>query len=154
MDAGLLECPLEPSQLINILHGLVAATTSLTSLFSQVEILLLQIAANNDLSINRVGEASQKADFSLKFWLSSPSTCKLAAGDESGLFAVSNLSVAISALQKQSRKGLKPRESELSLIWKTICDALTHIALQDAWSSSRSAQGFLSVPLCSIKKNG
>lgn len=154
MDASLIYDSLEPSQLIGVLQGVVAATKASADILTETEIWILQVAANKGVYSNHIGETSQWPDFSLNFWLSAVANCQLGIGEDNGLCAVLRLTVAVSALQERSRKGAKVSESELSLIWNTICDALTNIALQDSWSASRSAQGFLSVPLCSIIKEG
>lgn len=154
MDASLIYDLLEPSQLIGILQGVVAATKASTDVLTQAEIWILQIAATKGVSNNRVGEATQRPDFSLNFWLSAVSTCQPGTGEDNEQCAVLKLTIGVSALQQRSRKGGKTSESGLSLIWNTICDALTNVALQDSWSPSRSAQGFLAVPLCSIIKEG
>ncbi|KFY54785.1 hypothetical protein V497_07443 [Pseudogymnoascus sp. VKM F-4516 (FW-969)] len=145
---------MEPSLLIRVLQGVVAATKASTNILIEGEIWILQIAANTGVSNNSVGGASQRPDLSLNFWLSAVSNNRLCAGENNGLLTVLSLTVAVSALQQLSRKGVTASESELSLLWNTIYDALTNTALQDSWSPSRSAQGFLSVPLCSIIKDG
>ncbi|KFY89944.1 hypothetical protein V498_06244 [Pseudogymnoascus sp. VKM F-4517 (FW-2822)] len=139
---------------MGVLQGVVDATKASTNILIEAEIWILRIAANKGVSSNCVSEASQRLDFSLNFWLSAVSNCQQCTGENNGLFTMLSLTIAVTSLQQLSRKGIKTSESELSVIWNTICDALTNLALQDSWSPSRSAQGFLSVPLCSIIKEG
>ena len=68
---------------------------------------------------------------------------------------IASLTVAVTFLHENSRKGLEIAASDLELIWRIIYAALTLPHPTGATLNvSRSAQGFLAVPLCSLLKNG
>ncbi|KAL8879724.1 MAG: hypothetical protein Q9192_008172, partial [Flavoplaca navasiana] len=68
---------------------------------------------------------------------------------------IASLTVAVTFLRENSRNGLEIAASDLELIWRLIYAALTLPHPTGATLNvSRSAQGFLSIPLCSLLKDG
>lgn len=67
---------------------------------------------------------------------------------------LSGLALAITFMRHKSRQGLPITPDELGLIWKIIHQALTSLNSsatgQRLFAAARSAQGFLTVPLCSL----
>jgi tetratricopeptide (TPR) repeat protein len=65
------------------------------------------------------------------------------------------LSIGIAFLLENGRAEHVATPSELSLVWSLVRDALTSPLLNlPLFAASRSAQGFLAVPLCSLIKDG
>jgi ankyrin repeat protein len=77
-----------------------------------------------------------------------------AAHDE-GLRQLAELTLGVAILREKSRRGMDFTTVDLDVIWSLIHDAL--ICVQGArlqCTASRSAQGFLGVPLCSLLQEG
>jgi tetratricopeptide (TPR) repeat protein len=149
---------LQPPQLIRVLQGVGVATKAPADILNQVELWILQTASDENGRRSHDDDARQSSCQSpaldLEFWRSALSIRPRGCDDDSGFAALAGLAVATCSLQQASRNSLRLMDAELSIIWDTICDALTCPALQSSWSPSRSAQGFLAVPLCSITKEG
>ncbi|KAL8903869.1 MAG: hypothetical protein Q9207_003640 [Kuettlingeria erythrocarpa] len=65
------------------------------------------------------------------------------------------ITVAIAFLRKTSQSQTNVSSEDLDLVWRLIHQALTHPQQTEAtYNVSRSAQGFLTVPLCSLLKDG
>lgn len=69
-------------------------------------------------------------------------------------FGLARLTIAVASLREHSRRDIPIDEAGLSALWGIVHQVLNLQALQDAWIPSRSAQGFLAVPLCSITQDG
>ena len=68
---------------------------------------------------------------------------------------LASLTVAVAFLRESSRRSLAISTSNLDLVWRLIYTALTLPQENGLISNaSRSAQGFLAVPLCSLVKDG
>ncbi|TDZ30500.1 hypothetical protein C8035_v002859 [Colletotrichum spinosum] len=74
--------------------------------------------------------------------------------DETSLH-IAYLSLATSLLRDTGRRNKAASPSDLAQAWTIIHDALTNKTLaRPLFTASRSAQGLLSVPLCSLVKDG
>lgn len=69
---------------------------------------------------------------------------------------LSGLALAITFVRQKSRQDITITPDELALVWRLIHQALTRPPPTQSplFSASRSAQGFLTVPLCSLLNNG
>ncbi|KAJ9143126.1 Tetratricopeptide repeat protein 28 [Pleurostoma richardsiae] len=68
---------------------------------------------------------------------------------------LANLVLGVALLRQKSREGIAVTSADLELIWGVIRDAVTGLAaLRPSYAASRSAQGFLSTPLCSLIEEG
>ncbi|KAM7224602.1 hypothetical protein V8F06_000383 [Rhypophila decipiens] len=63
---------------------------------------------------------------------------------------LANLALAVTFVRLKSRQDIPISPDELGYIWKLIHEALTSSSTRSLFSASRSAQGFLTVPLCSL----
>ncbi|KAK4215231.1 hypothetical protein QBC37DRAFT_128730 [Rhypophila decipiens] len=63
---------------------------------------------------------------------------------------LANLALAVTFVRLKSREDIPISPDELGYIWKLIHQALTSSSTRSLFSASRSAQGFLTVPLCSL----
>ena len=74
---------------------------------------------------------------------------------EEKLQQLARLALGVTCLREKSRLDAPVTPTELGLVWELVHGALTNPLLKDSLSSaSRSAQGFISVPLCSLLKDG
>ncbi|WYZ35971.1 hypothetical protein EsH8_X_000618 [Colletotrichum jinshuiense] len=74
---------------------------------------------------------------------------------DQSLAHIASLAVAVSFLSEKCRHDQPASEDELNQCWLIIRDALTcKASSQTLFTAARSAQGFLSVPLCSLVKDG
>ncbi|UQC91517.1 uncharacterized protein CLUP02_17053 [Colletotrichum lupini] len=64
------------------------------------------------------------------------------------------VAVAVSLLRETARQNQPATADDISQCWAIIRDALTSTSSRTLFTASRSAQGFLSVPLCSLVKDG
>ncbi|KAM9874680.1 hypothetical protein VDGL01_11237 [Verticillium dahliae] len=69
---------------------------------------------------------------------------------------IATTALAISFLRERRRQndGDTIEAEELAFVWGLIYEALTVDVRPPLFSAARSAQGFLSIPLCSLTKNG
>ncbi|OJJ30811.1 hypothetical protein ASPWEDRAFT_44796 [Aspergillus wentii DTO 134E9] len=76
--------------------------------------------------------------------------------EKDGLQHLSNLAIGIAFLREQGRQSQDAvTGTELATVWEMVHGALTSALLsQPQFQASRSAQGFLAVPLCSLIENG
>ncbi|KAI4186956.1 MAG: hypothetical protein LQ346_005591 [Caloplaca aetnensis] len=90
--------------------------------------------------------------------LSNLGDCAEAIGKMSAPVEVQQLvsiTVAVAFLRERSRRQGNLSSKDLGLVWRLIQRALTHRQqTQTKYKVSRSAQGFLAVPLCSLLKDG
>ncbi|KAK4460087.1 Tetratricopeptide repeat protein 28 [Cladorrhinum samala] len=76
-------------------------------------------------------------------------------GEEGGQ-QLANIALAVGFLRQASRENLTVTPTELDAVWDLIYEALagTLTHRRQFFSASRSAQGFLAVPLCSLVRDG
>ncbi|AEO65533.1 uncharacterized protein THITE_2033176, partial [Thermothielavioides terrestris NRRL 8126] len=68
---------------------------------------------------------------------------------------VANITLAVAFMRESGRRSLPVSADDLDLVWSLIYGALTSRMLpHPLCTASRSAQGFLAVPLCSLLKDG
>lgn len=142
---------LPPSQLVEVTPGVIAATTVSVGILEYVERWIHQIGEQACFCETSLGRPSP-CSFGLEFWLEALSKWHPDSDEESP--AVAGLTIAVAALRHCSRNDIDINEAELSEIWKTIYQAFINPVLQTCWSPARSAQGFLSVPIYSVAKEG
>lgn len=141
-----------PSQLRLILGGVETAIKAPAEIIDGVKKWFQEIEAAKapeNVSSEAVGG---RKPFAYSHW-----ECLLAssAEDLSDIGStIASLVISITALRQSSRQGIAIDAQMLSRIWQSVSQTLKNVQLQQNWVPSRSAQGFLSVPLCSITKNG
>ncbi|KAL7622095.1 hypothetical protein AAE478_007597 [Parahypoxylon ruwenzoriense] len=146
------ESALLPCQLHTILGGVATATKASADIIDQVKEWFQQVEARNGSEDLPVEETGGEKAFSFNSW-------KLLIANSSGNMSdiaatIASLTVALTALRQYSRQNIRIDIPTLSNIWQSVSQALKNTELQKTWTPSRSAQGFLSVPLCSIITNG
>ncbi|PKS12586.1 hypothetical protein jhhlp_000794 [Lomentospora prolificans] len=68
---------------------------------------------------------------------------------------ISLITIGITFLRVMGRKGAQVQTNELDIVWSIVRDALDVVPESKLhWVASRSAQGFISVALCSLIKDG
>lgn len=70
--------------------------------------------------------------------------------------AIARLAIAVAELKRLARgPGDGPQSAQHVLaLWPHICESVNDEHMQQSWSPSRSAQGFIALPLCSIIAQG
>ncbi|KAH8550718.1 hypothetical protein BGW37DRAFT_513732 [Umbelopsis sp. PMI_123] len=138
VDTSSNECNILPSDLLHVLSGITAAAMSLDD------------AAN---PLVEWISSLQTAALSLHDWLVTIAL-KLPNLEEDSRQMI-RLAAGIAFLRQKSRQSLIATSSDLALIWSIVHEALTSpLLIRPIFDVSRSAQGFLSVPLCSLIKDG
>ncbi|TDZ14812.1 hypothetical protein Cob_v012194 [Colletotrichum orbiculare MAFF 240422] len=140
------------SSILRSLRGVTQATKSSDE--SVAPVLSLLSSPSNGLSEENEAEAYDPATgLSFKRWISliQTNTPNL---DETSLH-IAYLSLATSLLRDTGRQNKAASPPDLAQAWTIIHDALTSKTLaRPLFTASRSAQGLLSVPLCSLVKDG
>ncbi|UKZ75830.1 hypothetical protein TrVFT333_003524 [Trichoderma virens FT-333] len=143
---------LATSQLIQILGGVATASKAPVDIVEQTRQWFHQIASRDDLSRNCAQEAEKTFPFGVESWFWALSQWPPGYGD--GASALASLTIAVTTLREHSRRNVIVSKTKLTRLWETILEALNCPVLQDTWVPSRSAQGFLAVPICSITQDG
>lgn len=139
------------SLLIQILGGVAIATKAPGSDVEKSEEWFRQVATKNGISDSLDKEAKNLSTANFEFWLRALSERPPADDVPSGL---ATLTIAVATLREHSRHDIPIEKAKLDILWDNIYKVLNIQALQGKWTPSRSAQGFLAVPLCSITQNG
>ncbi|EHK19245.1 uncharacterized protein TRIVIDRAFT_49569 [Trichoderma virens Gv29-8] len=143
---------LTTTQLIQILGGVATASKAPVDIVEQTKQWFHQIASRDDLSRNCTQEAEKTFPFDVESWFWALSQWPPGYGD--GASALASLTIAVTTLREHSRRNFIVSKTKLTRLWETILEALNCPVLQDTWVPSRSAQGFLAVPICSITQDG
>lgn len=131
-----------------ILEGVAVATKSPIEAVQQVDEWLAKAGSRTPNLENTV----QESTIDLHFWKSALSCEHFSSHDLfTGLIL---LTLSVATLRQLSRSQTKVENVALRGLWDDISQALNIPDLQETWIPSRSAQGFLAVPLCSIVKDG
>ena len=139
------------SLLIRVLGGVAAAVKAPADEVEKTQKWLHQIGAGNGPT-GTPDNGNRSSAETLESWMRALS--KWHTGDSAVALGLAKLTVAVAALREHSRHDIPMEGSRLSTIWNIVYEALNIPCLQETWAPSRSAQGFLALPLCSITKNG
>ncbi|KAI8584143.1 hypothetical protein K450DRAFT_168516 [Umbelopsis ramanniana AG] len=126
-----------PTAILQILPGIAVAAKSTDSIVSAVtQWIKLETLART-----------------LEVWLDA--LCEQLPNLQEETRLLGRLSIGIAFLLESGRAGHVVTPSDLSLVWSLVQDALTSASVSlPLFAASRSAQGFLAVPLCSLIKDG
>ncbi|KAI4256984.1 MAG: hypothetical protein L6R42_005917 [Xanthoria sp. 1 TBL-2021] len=139
------QCKLCDPVLLHVLQGVSVATNAAEHHVSLVAELLAPRADAEARPFARSANQGHDELFDLVTGVTSPPEVR----------QIANLTVAITFLRENSHKGLEIAATDLDLVWRLIYAALTlPQPTRATLNVSRSAQGFLAVPLCSLLKNG
>ncbi|KAI8236305.1 hypothetical protein K4K54_003771 [Colletotrichum sp. SAR 10_86] len=136
------------SSLLRALQGVATATKTGESEVESIKrwISSASVAGDSD------GEGGVKG-LSFDEWQRSLEVGLLDEGEE--LQQLASLTLAIAFLKETCRQDRPAHADKLSRCWDLVHGALTCKALtRDLFTASRSAQGFLAVPLCSLLEDG
>ncbi|GAB1311491.1 hypothetical protein MFIFM68171_01701 [Madurella fahalii] len=134
------QCCIPPSSLEHVLHGVLAASLAPKEYVEPVAQWLSRYRDNQ--------EANTRP---LHAWRSA-SEAELSLG---GPREVANLTLSVAFLRETARQSLGASPVDLDLVWSLVYGALaSHRLPRPLCTASRSAQGFLAVPLCSLVKDG
>ncbi|KAF2213419.1 hypothetical protein CERZMDRAFT_111123 [Cercospora zeae-maydis SCOH1-5] len=85
-------------------------------------------------------------------WLA---TFKQDLGEEGTLLQLAKVTLGVAILRARSRLKQEASTNEIGFVWQMLYDALTATGEDtESFRLSRSAQGFIAIPLCSHVKNG
>lgn len=153
------ECKIPRSSLLRVLRGVAVATKTSDDV---AELVVRWISSRR---IPRRGSASNSdagdhdhddtaAALSLCDWRASIASDP-PKEEEEDLRQLASLALGVAFLREKSRQAQGATAADLVLVWGLIHGALTSPLLtRPLCSVSRSAQGFLAVPLCSLVKDG
>jgi tetratricopeptide (TPR) repeat protein len=128
------------------LHGIATATKMpVEEASSFVQTVLTAMKAERSSSLYHKEEDSA---FSLQEWYALFTT----AGFEDSSRHRVHLALALAFLCNSGRQNIAVLPAELDFVWKLIYEALSDVSI--TYTISRSAQGFLAIPLWSIMKDG
>ncbi|KAL8824245.1 MAG: hypothetical protein Q9170_008218, partial [Blastenia crenularia] len=159
-----LGCRISPSALLRVLRGVSEATKTPTG---KVEPLALWISSksleggvNSDLTTGSHDLGIGKNDCqypvdALRVDQWHTAILNEVPLNEKPLKQLASLALSVAFLREKSRGSQNTTAAELDGVWRMIHDALHNSDLmRPLCSVSRSAQGFLSIPLCSLLKDG
>lgn len=158
------ECKIPFTALLQVLEGVAIATkTSDDGINPVVQWITSRRsphhsgAFNSDTRSHDHNDHGHDTDVSLSLynWRASIKT-DFSKGDEHSR-QLASLALGVAFLRENSRQaeGSTVAAADLALVWGLIHGALTSTLLtQSLCSASRSAQGFLAVPLCNLMKDG
>lgn len=146
------------TSLSRVLEGAAVATKAPDVYIKPISTWLQQYKAvnGNDSPLDRKfedGKSCATGELPFDDWCTSIESQP--AFSEKGVRQLCQVVLAIALLRERSRRGLELDSSTLDTIWDLVYDAI--IGAQGTelqFTVSRSAQGFLAVPLCSLLANG
>ena len=155
-----IECKIPYSALLRVLRGVVMATkTSDDAVKPIFQWILPRTIADRggafdlDTYDHDYDDDNMAATLSLYDWRSAIASNFSEKEEDSRQLA--SLSLGVAFLREKCRQGATVTAADIALAWGLIRGALTSPLLtRPFYSASRSAQGFLAVPLCSLVKNG
>jgi tetratricopeptide (TPR) repeat protein len=159
-DSGGGQCKIPRLALLQVLEGVVAATKTSDD---SAKLVVQWISSRKiprhggppDLDTNEheLDHDDTVATLSLYEWHILIASDFLEEKEDARQLA--SLTLGVAFIREKGRQAQTVAASDLSLIWGLIYGALTSPLLkQPLCSASRSAQGFLAVPLCSLVKDG
>jgi hypothetical protein len=141
---------LAPLEMQEVLGGIAAATLVPQHAMKPVSNMFLSCQVTMDETKRTSCDLENRA---LSYHQWSASIASAAHDSQSKLLA--NLALVIAFLRRKSRLGQIVREEELASAWSHMHAALNSPLLKNSMPGpSRSAQGFLAIPLCSLVRNG
>ena len=132
-------CVLSTASLLRVLVGVQEATEGSESFFESLFLWL--------------SESGNVTQGSLNYWRSSVSAC---LGHEMyEIQQLANVTIAVAFLRERSRSQQNASSTDLGDVWNLIYTALTcNTLFAPLFTPTRSAQGFVSVVLCSLIEDG
>ena len=135
-----------------ILRGLDGVTVATKAVGGESERIaqVLQTATlaqrNSDISATGVVEHDDEIAQTLYKWLIAAKTL------EGTTHHRANLAIVLAYLLQSGRHNVEADEADLDLVWSIVQNALADVSV--SYTVSRSAQGFLAIPLWSVIKDG
>ena len=152
LDATSSEGPLVPwLSILRGLNGVVMATKTPNSEVYHITKAILSVLSAQGSSKSQLSDLSpSECDAALSFraWLSIVDATDL----EESLCHQAKLAVVITFLMQSGRQKLPVHTVDLDYVWSIVREALMCTMIQ--FTVSRSAQGFLAIPLWSLIKEG
>ena len=140
-----------PSELQEVLQGVAAATQVPEHALKPISDMLLSC----ETALNVAKLTSGVSEGRSLSYLQWSAAIKSVAARDSQSRQLANLTLAVAFLRRKSRCGHSVTAKELASVWDHIHAALDSPLLRDSMPGpSRSAQGFLAVPLCSLVRSG
>jgi tetratricopeptide (TPR) repeat protein len=153
-------CKIPPSALLRVLEGVVVATKMSEDGAKAIVrwISLHRIPRRDSASDSDDDDPNDDHDvaaaLSLCDWRAAIAS-DFPQEEEEDSRQLASLALGVAFLRQKSRQAQCATAAALELVWGLIHDALTSPLLtRPLCSASRSAQGFLAVPLCSLVKDG
>ncbi|KAJ4404927.1 hypothetical protein N0V85_004783 [Neurospora sp. IMI 360204] len=134
------------SALIQIITGVIAATKVSEAISEHAR----SIISNTGLTIQ-----PKRDTFTIREWLDNVVLqTKDNSPESQASWQLVHLALGVSVLRHKARQGQPVDGADLEFVWGLVRDAVTDPVLAPLLpGASRSAQGFLSVPLCSLIKD-
>ncbi|KAF2097745.1 hypothetical protein NA57DRAFT_40367 [Rhizodiscina lignyota] len=146
-------CKIPPSALLRMLHGVGVATKTPEGI---IELVAAWILSRRVTGFHTPDNDQIDADvsFPLSKWIDTIDSSHLRESDD--FLSLASMAIGVAFLRESCRQDHHVTDAELEIVWQLIFKALTSTHLsQPFYTASRSAQGFLSVALCSlVKENG
>lgn len=139
------------SALLRILAGVAVAAKTKEA---DIEPIHRWFSTHGDGDTNSASSSSTGPNhvaLSLKVW---QNDIEFRFRGEAELHQLASMTLAVTFLHEKCRQDLDVARKELDDVWQLVKNCLVNIASKQLFSTSRSAQGFLSVPLCSLQKDG
>ncbi|USP73294.1 hypothetical protein yc1106_00568 [Curvularia clavata] len=152
------ETAIPKASLLRVLEGVAVATKAPDKQVQMLNDLIRgfktnQIDENMHESCRRTAVDPENQSLSFSQW------CLVIAGKPQifaeGVRQLTQVTLAVALLRERSRRELPVDTTRINEIWSLIHDAIVSAsATVLKFTVSRSAQGFLAVPLCSLLENG
>lgn len=131
-------------EILRSLDGVVAATKTSTDVSDSVRERFQRL---DYIQQKEHVQSDNLASISVDSWFSALSRWDL--GRDSQAVAIARLTIAITALKRLAHTSNDDEAAAKSIfsLWPHICKTMKHPSLQERWLASRSAYGFLTLPL-------
>ncbi|KAM7190470.1 hypothetical protein V8F33_009453 [Rhypophila sp. PSN 637] len=133
------------SDVLQTLPGVIAAARAPEETAALATKLMTNASSNSNHPLQTIQEWYTAVDT-----VSTETGGELPEATEPQATHLANLTLAVTFVRLKSRQDIPISPDELGYIWKLIHHALTSSSTGSLFSASRSAQGFLTVPLCSL----
>lgn len=149
-----------PDDLLRVFQGVVVASRISAEDVEPARLWFLNPAADSDTPQRQqqpLPDTSEQGSARQQLWTEWCAEADARFHNEPDLRHVALVTIAVTFLGRCGRKGVPVSPEELEDIWKLIHAALSPDTTGESklrWTASRSAQGFLSVPLCSLIRDG
>ena len=150
-------CHLSTPSLFHVLRG-VAVASKISESNVQLAAEWLALGEETDDGFSNYSDKTSQVVQSGSVTLTDLQTRSIAIGriaKPPEVRQLASLTIAVTFLRETSRQGLEITENDINLVWGLIFESLTEYQpAKPICSVSRSAQGFLAIPLCSLLKDG